>query len=285
MKTIIRDELGRFCSTKTVYAKGYKAFNPGLYCNPGGRFFKQYKENTVFEETGNTLCALGTMHASRRISDMLYFYNLIRKDRLTKFAEVEALAPVKETFNKWGTSKLKIGRKLSIQEVISILSKETDEIFPKKQILYSQDKPFIGNTEKGRVIFSFPDASRIMNSGDSSELYIRGSQSQIVNIANFAEINSFGNDTTIYSSGNSCTIRTSGMYSTVICEGKECEVFCTNGFCKVKGVLGTRITLTETGPDNPYFGGVRTVKTAVIDGETLQPDTFYSLFMGEISAE
>lgn len=284
MKTIVRDELGRFCSTKTVYAKGYKAFDPGFSCSPGG-FLKQYKENTVFEETGNTLCALGTMHASRRISDTLHFYKLIGKDKLTEFAEVEALAPVRETFNKWGTSKLKIGRKLSIQEVTSLLAKETNEIFPKKQFLYSQDKPFIGNTEKGRVIFSSPNASRIMNSGDSSELYIRGGQSQIVNIASFAEINSFGNATTIYSSGNFCTIRTSGTYSTVICEGKECEIFCTSGFCKVKGVLGTRITLTETGPNVPYFRGVRTVKTAVIDGETLQPDTFYSLFMGEFSAE
>lgn len=285
MKTIIRDELGRFCGTKTVYAKGYKAFNPGFSCNPRGYFFKQYKENTVFEETGNTLCALGTMHASRKISDTLHFYNLIRKDRLTEFAEVEALAPISETFNKWGTSKLKIGRKLSMREVISLLAEETDERFPKEQVLYSQDKLFIGNTEKGRVIFSFPNVSRVMNSGDSSEIYTRGNQSQIVNIASFAEINSFGSYTDVYSSGNFCTIRTSGIYSTVVCEGKECEVFCTNGFCRVKGVLGTRITLTETGPDVPEFGGVRTVKTAVIDGETLQPDTFYSLFMGEFSAD
>lgn len=284
MKTIIRDELGRFCGTKTVYAKGYKAFNPGFSCSPGG-YFKQYKENTVFEEVGNTLCSLGTMHAANKISDTLHFYNLIRKDRLTEFAEVEALSPIKKSPNKWGTSKLKIGRKLSMQEVISLLAEETDEMFSKEQVLYSQDKLFIGNTEKGRVIFSFPNVSRVMNSGDSSEIYTRGHQSQIVNIASFAEINSFGNYTDVYSSGNFCTIRTSGMYSTVVCEGKDCEVFCTNGFCRVKGVLGTRITLTETGPDVPEFGGVRTVKTAVIDGETLQPDTFYDLFMGEFSKD
>lgn len=285
MKTIIRDESGKFYKVKKVYRKGYKAFLPGFSCNPDGNHFKQYRENTVFEENGNTLCSEGMMHASRKISDTMHFYNLIRKDRLTEFAEVEALAPISETLNKWGTSKLKIGRKLSMEEVISLLAEETDEVFPNDQVLYSQDKPYIGNIEKGRVIFSFPNVSRVMNSGDSSEIYTRGNQSQIVNIASFAEINSFGNDTTIYSSGNSCTIRTSGMYSTVICEGKECEVFCTNEFCKVKGVLGTRITLTETGPDVPEFGGVRTVKTAVIDGETLQPDTFYSLFMGEFSAD
>ena len=283
MKTIIRDEFGRFCKVGKVYAKGYKAFNPGFSCNPDGKHFKQYRENTVFEETGNTLCSEGMLHASDSIFDVLYFYPLIsRAGKLTEFAEVEALAPIKEGMTVWGTNKLKVGRKLSIQEVISVSAKETEEIFPyKDKFIYAHATSVIGNAKKERIIYSSADVPKILNSGNISEIYVKGSSAQIVNFSNFTEINSFAEKAIIYSIGEFCTIRVSGEVSTVICKGSICEVICTGAHCKVKGSLGTRITLVETRYDNSSFRVIKDAKTAVIDGEILKPDTFYILRNGK----
>ena len=35
----------------------FKAFHPGMICNG-----KQYAENTVYEENGDTICEKGVMH-------------------------------------------------------------------------------------------------------------------------------------------------------------------------------------------------------------------------------
>lgn len=283
MKTIIRDEFGKFYKVKKVYAKGYKAFDPGFSCNPEGHHFKQYRENTVFEETGDTLCEEGMMHASDSISDVLWFYNpVLKTGKLTEFAEVEALSPIKKGFNKWGTNKLKVGRKLSIQEVISICAKETEEIFPyKDKFIFTHATSVIGNTKKERIIYSSADIPKILNSGNTSEIYVKGFSAQIVNFSNFTEINSFAEKAIIYSAGEFCTIRVSGEVSTVICKGRSCEVICTGAHCKVKGNLGTSFTLVETGYDNSGFRGIKNAKTAIIDGEILKPDTFYTLRNGK----
>ena len=44
-------------NNEKVYAKGFKAFNPGMKC-----LNKQYEENTIFTESGGNICGAGVMH-------------------------------------------------------------------------------------------------------------------------------------------------------------------------------------------------------------------------------
>lgn len=282
MKTIIRDEFGKFYKVKKVYRKGYKAFDPGFSCNPDGNHFKQYKENTVFEENGSTLCSESMMYASDSISEVLWFRDpVLKTGNLTEFAEVEALAPIKMSPKKWGTSKLKIGRKLSIQEVISLLSEETDRVFSYGHINVSGFSISIGNKRKERIIHSNSDWANILNSGNYSLIYNRGLGSKTVNFSNFTEINDFGECSIIYNRGDFCTIRSFAKEkATIVCKGQNCEIMCFGAACKVKGDVGTKITFLET-EDTLGFHGVKNAKTVIIDGEALKPDRFYTLLNNE----
>lgn len=282
MKTIIRDEFGKFCKVGKVYRKGYKAFDSGFSCNPDGNHFKQYRENTVFEENGNTLCSEGMLHASDSISNVLEFYDPVQKTgKLTEFAEVEALAPTKKAPGKWGTNKLKVGRKLSIQEVISLLAEETDRMFSYGQATFFDHNISIGNKRSNRVMHFTGDWAKILNSGNASLIYNRGLGSKIINFSKFTEINNFGGCSIIYNRGDFCTIRSfEGDEVTIVCKGQNCEVMCSGTACRVKGDVGTKITFLET-ENTLGFRGVKSAKTVIIDGEALKPDRFYTLKNGE----
>lgn len=282
MKPIIRDELGKFYKVGKVYRKGYKAFLPGFFCDPDGNHFKQYRENTVFEENGNTLCSEGMLHASDSISNVLEFYDPVQKTgKLTEFAEVEALSPIKKSPNKWGTTKLKIGRKLSMREVISLLSEETDRVFSYEQTNFFDHNISIGNKRSGRVVHFTGDWAKLLNSGNSSLIYNRGLGSKIINFSDFTEINNFGGCSIIYNRGDFCTIRSfEGDDVTIVCKGQNCKVLCSGTTCKVKGDVGTKITFLET-ENTLGFYGVKNAKTVIIDGEALKPDRFYTLLNNE----
>lgn len=282
MKPIIRDELGRFYKVGKVYAKGYKAFNPGFSCNPDGKHFKQYKENTVFEENGNTLCSEGMLHASDSISNVLKFYGPVQKTgKLTEFAEVEALASIKEALDKWGTSKIKIGRKLSMREVISLLAEETDKMYSYEHTNFSGFNLSIGNKRSRRIIHASGDRTNILNAGNSSLIYNHGLFSKIINFSDFTEINNFGESSIIYNRGDFCTIRSfEGNDTTIVCKGFRCEIMCFGSNCKVKGDVRTKITFLE--PEGTLvFYGVKNAKTVIIDGEALKPNVFYTLKNGK----
>ena len=89
--------------------KGYKAFDKGLVCRG-----KQYAENTVFEEDEAVICEKG-MHFCAEPMDVLNYY-----PPESEFAEVEAPDEAVTGVNrKYVTKKLKVGSKMSLEELIS----------------------------------------------------------------------------------------------------------------------------------------------------------------------
>ena len=74
----------------------FKAFHPGMICNG-----KQYAENTVYEENGDTICEKGVMHFCETPLDCLDYYSLIDESgHITEFAEVTPTGKVLERENK-----------------------------------------------------------------------------------------------------------------------------------------------------------------------------------------
>lgn len=99
--------------------KGYKAFKPGLVCDPEGNRF-QYAENTVFEmEESPVVCQRG-FHFCKYPLDVLDYYPLINSDgTMNEFAQVEALDDcVTDDDKKYSTRKILIGAKLGLKELV-----------------------------------------------------------------------------------------------------------------------------------------------------------------------
>ena len=94
---------------------GYKAFNPGMICRG-----KQYEENSVIEEPEAKICNTG-MHYCKNPFDVLDYYGFVNDNaEINEFAEVEALADEKtDDGRKFCTTKLKIGAKLSIHNLVN----------------------------------------------------------------------------------------------------------------------------------------------------------------------
>lgn len=109
---IYRDSKGRFCKAPSI--KGYKGFKPGLIC-----LGKQYKVGEVFTEPKAIPCERG-IHFCKNPLHVLKFYPPVSNIGIpNEYAEVEALEePVTDDNSKFCTTKLKVVRKLSLDELI-----------------------------------------------------------------------------------------------------------------------------------------------------------------------
>ena len=102
-----------------VYMIGYKAFKPGLVCDPEGNRF-QYAENTVFEMEESPVACRRGFHFCKYPLDVLDYYPLINSDgTMNEFAQVEALDDcVTDDDTKYSTKKIRIGAKFGLKELV-----------------------------------------------------------------------------------------------------------------------------------------------------------------------
>lgn len=149
--------------------KGFKAFKKGLICAPDEDHIKQYAENTIFEENGKGICHPGMMHYCLSPLDCLQHYPLIdEKGDLVEIAEVEALdTPITDDGTKYATTKLKIGTRLSLREIVTASV---------RFILNSVDE--INNSYNSRLAAS-GDYSQLAASGKNSVVAAIGTNSRI----------------------------------------------------------------------------------------------------------
>jgi hypothetical protein len=123
------------------------------------------------------------------------------------------------------------------------------------------------------VISSKTDDAQIGSSGNYAQIGSSGYGAQIGSSGNYAQIGSSGYGARIGSSGDDAQIGSSG-------DGAQIEVKGENGVCaaigynsKIKGKLGTWITLAEYDNNNKPI----IVKSAQIDGKKLRPNVWYTL--------
>ena len=102
-----------------------------------------------------------------------------------------------------------------------------------------------------------------------------GARLNILNIANLAVeyINSKIDDEKKESN--------TGDYSAASVEGKDSVAISTGFESKAKASLGSAICICEHGEWNGETYPLLAIKAAIIDGETLKPDTWYKLENGE----
>ena len=242
--------------------KGYKAFEPGLICRG-----KQYAENTVFEENKAEICKSG-MHFCETPFDCLDYYPLVDENgNFSEFAEVESLDEAVSEDNKRASKKLRIGARLSFKDFIKA----------GVEVLIESTKPSGDHAKIG----SSGDSAQIGSSGDSAQIGSSGYYAQIGSSGDSAQIGSSGYYAQIGSSGDHAKIGSSGYYAKIHAKGENAVIAAIGIGSRIKASLGSWITLAEYGKWNGKCNPVLCVKSAQIDGETLKPDTWYTIKNGE----
>ena len=112
------------------------------------------------------------------------------------------------------------------------------------------------------------ESTKPSTSGDCAQIGSSGDCAKIGSSGNYAKIGSSGNGAKIGSSGDRAQIGSSGDYAVVSAIG-------INSMIKAK--IGSWITLAEYDDERKPI----CVKSAMIDGESLLPDVFYTLRNGE----
>ena len=234
-----RDSKGRFLPKEKVYARGIKGFRKGLICAPRSKHEKQYAEDTVFEETGGKICGPGVMHAAETAADVLDYIPLINADcTLSEFAKVEALAPAQRRGTKWATTKMRIGKKLSLEEFVKAYVDDTVKAVAgnktagkyvsagevKERVNCAAHSVKIADAGLGTRIYSSGSDVKIAGSGDWSKITSVGSCTQIVSCGHNARINSSGSSETIASSGNRSQITSSANYAQIVSSGLATKI-------------------------------------------------------------
>ena len=100
--------------------KGYKVFNPDWTCRE-----KQYSCPGIFEQKGELRLCENGIHFCKKLSDCFSYYNF---DSKNKVAEIEAIGEIieDEIQRKYCTSKIKILRELSWNEVLDLVNTGND---------------------------------------------------------------------------------------------------------------------------------------------------------------
>ena len=222
--------------------KGFKAFNKGLSC----RGF-QFEEGKTYEHKGDFIPCNSGFHFCENPLDVLNYYDLCNSE----FAMVEAVGEVKKEDNKTVTNKLKIGIKLNLPGFIKASIEYVSECC-------KQEKSSDNN-----------DSAQLASSGDSAQLASSGDSAKLASSGYYAQLASSGDSSKIASSGDSSKLAIEGKYSLAAGIGIN---------NKIKGIIGTWITLAEWEFDNSINKYVPLcVKSAQIDGEILKENIYYKL--------
>ena len=171
-----------------VYMIGYKAFKPGLVCDPDGNRF-QYAENTVFEmEESPVVCKRG-FHFCKYPMDVLDYYPLINSDgTMNEFAQVEALDDcVTDDDTKYSTKKIRIGAKFGLKELVHA----------------AVTFDYTSNKRKDvEVLAKELDSAQMASSGDSAQMASSGDSAQMASSGDYAQMASSGENAVVMCAGN-----------------------------------------------------------------------------------
>ena len=270
--------------------KGYKAFDKGLVCRG-----KQYAENTVFEEDESVICKNG-MHFCAEPMDVLDFY-----PPESEFAEVEALDEVETDDNrKYVTKKLKVGSKMSLNELISAqvkidLQKAKEEGNGGYAQGYKGHAAAQGNEGHAAAQGNYGHAAAQGNEGHAAAQGYKGHAAaqgyygHAVAQGYKGHAAAQGNEGHAAAQGNEGHAAAQGYKGHAAAQGYEghasvggkdaiAAAFGIEG--KARACLGSWIMLAEWKCKNGEWH-IADVKTAKIDGEKLKADTWYVLKNGE----
>ncbi len=232
--------------------KGYKGFDKDLKCR-GFQFEvgKEYKEDEA------EVCKKG-FHFCENPFDVFNYY----APSESRYCLVEGDGIDKENCgdSKVAASNLKVGVEIGLPGLI------------KAGVEYIKSNVDWENSKKSNT----GNRSAATNTGDRSAATNTGDRSAATNTGNRSAATNTGNRSAATNTGDRSAATNTGNRSAAIVEGKESIACALGEKSKAKGKLGCWIVVAERNN-----GHIKCVKTALVDGEIIKEDVFYTVENGE----
>ena len=230
-------------NTPTLLA--YKGFNSDLTC----RGF-QYAEGETYEHDGTVdVCASGFHACTQPLHVLRYYPPNTSTYHLVEMEDVKVGA---DGDSKVASRKITIGAKISLAGLIEAQVKWVTE----------RAKPVKGSTTKA-------DNGAATASGWSGAATASGW---------YGAATASGESGAATASGWSGAATASGRSGAATASGEESIAITTGKDGRARGITGTWIVLTER--DNDWH--ILEVRAVHVDGDTIKPDTYYTLRGGQV---
>ena len=236
----------------------YKGFDSSLRC----RGF-QYEVDKDYEQEGNIKCCENGFHACEFPYDVFSYYAPGENSRyciVTQSGEMDK----NEGDSKVASSKIHIETEIGLDGIIKAGVK-----FILDKVNWKDKKAT--NTGNRSAATNTGYQSAATNTGDQSAATNTGYQSAATNTGDYSAATNTGDQSVAVSTGGFSTAKVSGKGSVAVVTGRD---------SKAAGALGDWIVLTER-YDWKWDYQIKDVKAFMVDGEKIQPNTFYKLVDGE----
>ena len=227
--------------------KAYKGFNKDMTC----RGF-QYEEGKTYETDEAKMCESG-FHACEDPLDCFSYY--YPSESVYREVEIEDNGERQSNDTKVVGKKITIGAEISVPLIAKAhVEWIKEQITNEKVASNTGSRSVATNTGYRSVATNTGDWSAATNTGDWSVATNTGSQSAATN---------------------------TGYQSAASVKGKDSVAIVTGYHSKVKGALGCAIVAVERGEWNGETYPLLAIKSGIVDGKKIKPDTWYTVKNGE----
>jgi hypothetical protein len=120
------------------------------------------------------------------------------------------------------------------------------------------------------------------NTGDYSVAINTGDYSAATNTGEYSVATNTGDVSAATNTGDYSVAINTGECSAAAVTGKESIAIATGGESRAKGYAGCWLVLAEWEKNDNSDWYIKEVKSILVDGDTVKPDTFYTLKNGEV---
>ena len=247
--------------------KAYKGFDKDLKC----RGF-QYEIGKEYEEKEAEACEKG-FHACENPLEVFRYYPPCDGNR---YCEVEQDGELSKHGgdSKVASTKIKIGVELGLKGLI-----QAGVSFILDKVNWKADAATNTDAQSAAVNLGYRSAAT--NTGDYSAAMNTGYRSAAVNSGfQSAAVNS-GFQSAAVNSGTRSAAVNSGDYSAAEVSNGDSVAIVTGYNSKAKAGLGSAIVIAERGVWSGKTYPLINIKAAIVDGEKIKADTWYTLKNGE----
>ena len=231
----------------------YKGFDKDLKC----RGF-QYEVGKEYEESDVKVCEKG-FHACENPLDVFSYY----PPADSRYCEVEQSGELSKDGgdSKVASSKIKIGAEIGLSGLI------------RAGVKFILEKVDFKNAKESNT----GDRSAATNTGNQSAATNTGNYSAATNTGNRSAATNTGNRSAATNTGDQSAATNTGYQSAATVEGKNSVAIATGLQSKAKASLGSAIVVVERGEWNGNSYPLKAICSAIVDGEKIKADTFYTV--------
>ncbi|MBQ9417079.1 MAG: hypothetical protein IJU19_00665 [Bacteroidales bacterium] len=247
---------------KKTTIKAYKGFDKDLKCRD---FQYEIGKTYTMDENEVSICNKG-FHAIDADECPLSIFSYY-PPASSRYCEVEIGGRTDKSEEKIVGSEISVGAEIGIPVIVKA---HTDWV---KQHLIDDNEHKSFNTGYCSSASNTGYCSSASNTGNYSSASNTGYCSSASNTGNYSSASNMG-----YCSSASNT----GNYSSAKVSGKDSVAIATGYRSKAKGAMGCAIVVAERGEWNGETYPLINICSAIVDGEKIKPDTWYTAKNGQL---